>query len=134
MQADKEKYTQTFDGGIYTTIAPELLPSNAARYILNCNVLSTASGNVGIITNVKGNKEVTFTLPSGINRTLGYAKDEERANLYMFVWNSNNYHTIYRFNNLTRSVIPVLQNLTDTGGENIFTLTEEFILHADVVM
>lgn len=134
MQADKEKYTQTFDGGIYTTIAPELLPSNAARYILNCNILSTSAGNVGIVTNIKGNKEVTFTLPSGVNQALGYAKDEERTNLYLFFWNSNNYHTVYRFNYLDKSVIPVLQNITDTGGDNIFTLTQEMILHADVVM
>lgn len=133
MPADKEIYTQTFEGGIITTVAPELMPKNAATYILNCNVLSTSAGNVGIITNVKGNVQIPINLPEGDNEAVGYAKDQERNNLYIFVWNSEDLHTIYRFNVLDRSVIPVIQNLTDTAGADVLNLNGEFVLHADVV-
>lgn len=124
----------TFTEGINTVVAKELMPANQAKYILNCNILSTANGDVGIVTNIKGNKQISFTLPDGDNECIGSAVDEESNNFYFAIRNSNNYHTWYRYNSVDRSVIVVLQSLTDSNDEPLWYWTDgELILHADIV-
>src|SRR5215217_2307806 len=126
--------TNTFVEGVDTTTDKLLLPPTKARYMLNCNVMSSGSGNVGIVTNLKGNTLIDFELPDGDNRTIGIATDEEVNKFYYFVWNSNDYHGIYQFDGLTRQIVCVLQNLTDTGNIDIMHLDPDYlILHADVV-
>lgn len=134
MPLDKQPVTHTFTSGIDTVTAEEYLANDKARKILNCNSLSTAVGDVGVITNVKGNTLIPNTLPSGENKTIGYAVDEESNNLYIFNCNSNKYHGIYRFNSLDKTIIPVLINLTDTSDIDILRFDPKYrILHADVV-
>lgn len=126
--------THTFVDGISTVIAPELTPPTTARYILNCNILSQGEGNVGIITNVKGNKLVSTPLPAGENKCIGTASDEEANKFYFFVWNSNKLHSILQFDGLSKQITTALENLTDTGNIDIMGLDKDYlILHADVV-
>jgi hypothetical protein len=130
----KKVHTQTFEGGIVTTIAPELRQPNTAEYILNCDILSSGEGNVGILTNQKGNILVSTPLPDGENKTIGYALDEESGRFYFAVWNSDGYNTWYQFDSVERKVSIVLQSITDTGGIDILRWDKNFkILHADVV-
>ena len=131
----KKVHTATFDGGIISTIAPELRPSNTAEYILNCDILSSGEGNIGVLTNQKGNVLIETPLPEGQNKTIGIATDEESNNFFFFVWNEFANHTIYQFNELERRVSIVFQNLTDTDGIDILRFDKKFkILHADVVL
>lgn len=134
MAKAKVIHTHVFTSGIDTTSAPEYKPNNVCEYILNCNSLSSSSGNVGIITNIKGNTLIPTTLPEGENIRIGWVPDEESNNFYTFLWNSEGYHTIYRFNTLEGRETVILQNLTDTNNIDILRFDKEFlILHADVV-
>jgi len=134
LSEQKQVHLQTFDGGIDSVSAPELVKPNQYDYALNINTMSTANGDVGVVTNIKGNVLIPKTLPSGRCRTLGWARDEEKNKLYEFVWNINGYHTIYQFDGLTNQSIVVMQSITDTGGIDIFGWTEfELILMTDVV-
>lgn len=130
----KQVYTQLFSGGLDTVTAPEMRKSDTYFYALNINVMSTAQGDVGIVTKIRGNVLIPKTLPSGRCRTLGWAKDEEANKLYEFVWNENGYHTIYQFDGLLNRSIIVMQNLTDTAGVDIWGWSEfDLILMTDVV-
>lgn len=131
---EKQIHIQTFDGGLNTTDAPELVKANQYSYALNINTMSTANGDVGVVTNIKGNVVIQKVLPSGRCRTLGFARDEEVNKIYEFVWNEKLYHTIYQYDAVTNQSIVVLQNITDTGGTDIFKWTEnDLILMTDVV-
>lgn len=131
---DRIKHIQRFTGGINTVLAPKLMPDDKSEYILNCNVFSNAEGNVGAVSNIKGTVEVEFTLPAGYNKTIGWAADEEKNNLYFFVYNSLGYHGIYRYNAVDNSVVSVMVCISDTGGEDIFKWNDrDLILHANVI-
>lgn len=126
--------SHNFSGGMTSDLAPEVMEANQYRYMLNCNVLSTSEGNVGILTNVKGTVEIPVPLPDGLNKTIGWCADEEKNNLYFFVYNSDGYHGIYRYNSVDNAVIKVMECITDTGGVDIFRWKErDLILHANIV-
>lgn len=48
-------------------------------------------------TNVKGNIEVSFDLPSGENKCIGAYNDRQNRTCIYMIWNSNFNHGIYRF-------------------------------------
>lgn len=126
--------TNTFDGGMTSDLAAEAIPTNMYRYMLNCSVLSSADGDKLVVSNVRGNSEVFYALPVGVNRVIGAALDEETNNLYYAVWNSEGYHSWYRFNSVDRSVVKVLQLRTDTDDSDIWGWNENvLILHANVI-
>lgn len=119
---------------VNTSDAREYLSATEAVFMLNCITLSTAKGDVGVVTNLKGNTLVSTDLPEGRNRTLGWASDEESNKFYYFVWNENGFHTIYRYDGLLNRIDPVMQSITDTGGVDIFRWTEQDLIRmADVV-
>lgn len=126
--------THTFQDGVITSLAPEIMPPTSARYILNCNILSQGEGNVGIVTNFKGNLKIPFDLPAGENKCIGSAVNEENNRFYFFIWNSNGFHRIQQYDALTKQISVALENLTDTGGIDIMGLDPDYlILHAEVV-
>lgn len=130
----KKVYTQTFTGGINTTSAPEFLESNQYRYMLNCEVLASGTGSVGVVKNIRGNTLISTPLPAGENKTIGTAKDQEENLFYFFVWNSLGYHTIFEYNALSENVIVVLQSITDTGGFDVLNFSKDYlILMTDIV-
>lgn len=134
MAEEKKIALQTFEGAIDTVTADEHLQPNRVRRLFNCHILSQGSGEVGIITNMKGSSIVSYTLPAGENKCIGSVNDEEVNKFYFFVWNANSFHSILQFDALTRSVVKVLENLTDTGNLDIMRLDKDYlILHADVV-
>lgn len=117
-----------------TDVARELLGENEAVYMLNCNTMSTAAGNVGIVTNLKGNVLVEIELPEGINEVIGTAKDEEVDKFYYFLWNSEGFHGIYRYDGLLNAVDKIMENITDTGGIDVLRFNRDnLILMTDVV-
>lgn len=119
---------------VNTSDAREYLSANEAVFMLNCVTLSTAKGDVGVVTNLKGNTLISTNLHEGRNRTLGWASDEENNKFYYFVWNENGYHTIYRYDGLLNRIDAVMQSITDTGGVDIFRWKEEDLIRmADVV-
>lgn len=130
----KEKHINTFIGGMNTVLAPDVMENTMYTYMLNCNVTSTADGNVGIITNPKGNIPVQVLLPEGENKTIGIAKDEESNKMYFAVWNSLGFHSWYQFDSISLTVKLIFQSITFTGGEDILKWEDgKLILHANVI-
>ena len=64
----------------------------------NIRVSSDEDGNGGVIKNVKGNTSVQLSqaLPIGNNRVIGVCENDSENELYFFVWNSNENHTIWK--------------------------------------
>lgn len=132
--SQKQVHTQTFTDGVKTTIARELMPTDSAAYMLNCVTLSQGEGNIGIVTNNKGNLKIPFDLPEGENKCIGTAVNEENNRFYFFIWNSNGFHRIQQYDALTKQITIALENLTDTGEIDIMNLNKDYlILHAEVV-
>lgn len=126
--------TNTFNEGIDTSTDKTLLAPTRARYILNCNTMSTAVGNVGIVTNLKGNSLIEFTLPEGDNVCIGTASDDEKNKFYYFLWNSEGFHGIYRYDGLLKKIDAIVLNITDTGGLDVLNFKREnLILMTDIV-
>lgn len=76
--------------------------------------------------NVKGNRFVAYNLPGGTNKVIGCKPDPLRNCVYYFIFNSGLYHTIARYNNATRIVQTVFQNITDTGNIDILQFNENY--------
>src|SRR5690606_36765244 len=126
--------SHNFSGGMTSDLAPEVMEANQYRYMLNCNVLSTSEGNVGILTNGKGTIEITVPLPDGLNKGMGWGDDEETNTLYFAVYNSLGYHVWYRYNSIDNAVIKIMECITDTGGTDIFGWSEiDRILHINII-
>lgn len=132
--AEKITQRQTFNGGINTTSAPEYISNDEAYYMLNCVVLSTGEGNVGLVQNAKGNTLISTALPEGENHVIGYASDEESNKFYYALYNSNGFHTWYEFDAIEKRINIVLQSKTDTNNIDILRFDKDhLILHADIV-
>lgn len=126
----KKIQSHIFVDGVNSDLSDEHITSRQARFMLNCNILSTAEGNIGVVTNVKGNIAIPVELPEGDNKTIGVCLDEESDCFYYAVWNSNNYHTWFKFDAISETVSVVIQCIRDTGGVDIFQWKEkDLILH-----
>lgn len=94
-------------------------------YIDSINVTKDAIelSNDGVLTNIVGNRLVSYTLPAGTNKTIGAYSNTIRNTVIEFVYNSNNYHSIIEYNNTTRTRTKILENLTDSGSVDILGFT-----------
>lgn len=134
MASEKKIARHSFEEGVNTVLASEALPNNFARYMLNANILSQGEGNIGIVTLVKGNKQVPFGLPSGANTCIGHAVDLENNKFYFFNHNSTALHGIYQFEKISGKISEVIINKTDTGNIDLLNFSLDYpILHAEVI-
>jgi hypothetical protein len=134
MADEKKIATITFQGGRNTDVADQLLPDSQFRRMLNMRVFSI--GDKGIATNILGTTLISNDLPVGDNLCIGRFSDEENNCFYYCIWNSNKYHTIYQYNDSSRTVVKVLQNLTDTNNVDILRWSKDkkyWLLHIDVI-
>jgi hypothetical protein len=134
----KEKKIQlnSFEAGVDADSAEfgkKGIQPSFARFLLNCRLFE--DGYNGIIKLVKGNTQVTNSyLPAGNNLALGWGSNEERSKFYWFNWNSNGYHGCYCYNDLDQSVTPVIQNILDTDGVDIFHFDPGYLInHVDII-
>lgn len=124
----------TFSGGQNTDFALEHIAKGDYLDALNIITSSSGEGNIGMVKNLKGNKQIVFTLPEGINKCIGTAQNSEHKKFYFFIYNSLKSHGIYQYNALDKTVTAVLINLQHTGGEDILNFDpNHLILHAEVV-
>lgn len=131
---EKKKHIQMFTGGMNTVISPNLMPTDNYHYMLNCDVTTYSSGNVGVVTPLKGNMEVKVNLPSGDNKTIGVCKNEESNKMYYAVHNSNGYHGWYEFDYISLTVKRIFESKTDSGGVDILQWKDsDVILSVNIV-
>jgi hypothetical protein len=68
---------------------------------LNVRFSADVDGDGGVIKNAYGNAAIAFKsgdgLPAGTNEVIGSLANTQDGEIYFFVWNSNNNHSVYRF-------------------------------------
>lgn len=65
----------------------------------NVRISATDNGDGGVIKNAKGNISISLSqsLPIGNNRVVGVCENDSENELYFFVWNSQENHTIWKY-------------------------------------
>ena len=96
----------------------------------NIRVSSNEDGNGGVIKNVKGNTAISLgqSLPIGVNRVVGVCENDSENELYFFVYNSNENHSIWKYSpRVSSDATLVLQS-------DALEFYPESQLHADAVL
>lgn len=99
---------------------------------LNVRVSQDDTGNAGVIKNVAGNTIVAYnsasdSLPAGSNRVVGHVTNLQKDEVFYFVYNSSNDHSIYRYSISKERVYKIYQDSTLNFKETSF-------VSADVVV
>lgn len=122
----REIAAYSLEGGMNSDVALDKMPPGDYLYALNIDNGSTGVGEVGLITNIRGNTLVDVTMPAGDNKTIGTCKDEKNNKLYYFVYNSLGNHTIVRYDYSANALKILLE------GPFLNFHPEHLILHADM--
>lgn len=78
---------------------------NPLRDLLNGRYLSSKDGNTFMVESIKGTVEVpNAQLATGINLCIGTYENIERNLLIFFIWNSNGYHGVFKYDGTTESI------------------------------
>jgi len=125
MMSDFEEIKYPASGGLNKDTSQNVMPESDYPYALNC--IRDESGEYGVITNAKGNELVSFALPAGTNKVVGFREDtEDQAGIYM-VYNSNDDHCIVRFYSLTDEIEFILDS------ESELNFQEDSYLAVDII-
>lgn len=104
---------------IITDLAYELMPEDASPFLKNANTSYNKNGqsegedhNLGVLTPIQSNiNNAVFgdALPAGTNITIGAYYDRKMNQMYWWVWNSNDDHTIWVYDAYNNAATLVLQ-------------------------
>jgi hypothetical protein len=95
--------------GLNTDVEPRFLSPGDYIYMENGRVGSTQVGKLGAVENIKGNSQVSFTLPAGTNKCIGSYEDNTNWAMVYFVHNSNGDHTILKYDTLSDSITKIAE-------------------------
>jgi hypothetical protein len=116
-----------FLGGLNSDDEDRLLAAGDYRYALNIRNSKTDKASVGSIENTKGNTEITFALPDGINKCIGSKYDSTNNRIIFFISNNLSSHSIYELNIGTQVVTLLLQS-------SVFNFNRDYpILHCEII-
>lgn len=129
---------KTFVGGINQDDADFLVQPTEYLGGLNIRFVTTENGEVGNITNIEGTQEknqtknsagatVTWSLPAGVNRTIGAFEDTAKRRLFWFNWNSNGNHGIYCYDNDDNIIYTVFYQ---SGLSDVLNFQESSFVHS----
>jgi hypothetical protein len=108
---------------------------NAYRDAFNVRITDYAGGNSLAITNVKGNTEKTYTLPTGHNYVIGSYDDKLNKNVYYFVYNSEDSHSILKYDYTNDVVEKVLEGDLEFSLayfiDSVALLDNRFLIYTD---
>ena len=111
-------------GGLNQDVDENFLKPNDWTDALNIRNTDRLDGSDGVISNIKGNTLVSFTLPGGTNKCIGSYANEQTKLYYSFIWNSGGFHTITEYDINANTVTKVLQSKTDTSGIDILNFQQ----------
>jgi len=99
-----------FTGGLDQDLEDRYLEQGDWRFALNIRAGTTDQDSVGTIENVKGNTLISFTLPGGNNKTIGWVEDPKQNRVLYMVFNSGGVHSILSYNYRVNTIATVLQS------------------------
>jgi len=114
---------KNFSGKMDLDSSPYRVSTNDHIDALNITKDAVEGSNDRVLTNIVGNRLVSYTLPSGTNTTIGAYPNTVRNTVIEFVYNSNGYHSIIEYDNTTRTRTKIFENLTDSGAVDILGFT-----------
>ena len=112
---------------------PKVLKSIELVDALNVRISNDDDGNAGVVKNIKGNTIVGYknssldSLPSGTNKVIGYITNMEKDEVFYFVYNDNNDHSIYKYNVSDDNIVKIYQ-------DKILKFAEYGFVKADIVV
>jgi hypothetical protein len=109
----------SFGGKMNLDDAPFRMPKEDYLDALNITRDSQAQGQDRFVSNILGNRQVAYTLPSGQNKTIGFYPDKIRNRGYYFIWNSNNKHSILYYDADNDTIVKILESKTDSNDIDI---------------
>lgn len=103
--------------GINKDISPAAVGNDGNRLIinpiidaLNVRYLGSDHSDGLVAEGFKGTTSVTnLNLPSGTNKCIGSYEDKQNNLLIFFIWNSNNNHSIFKYNPVDGSISLIIQ-------------------------
>jgi len=97
-------------------------------YIDALNVTKDAQGRGQdkVVSNILGNTIISYSLPSGVSKVIGFYGDKVRNRAYYFIWNSDGFHTIAYYDLSTQSIVTVLQSKTNSNGIDILNFNPSY--------
>lgn len=101
-----------------------LIPRDKYIDALNVTLDAVAGSQDRVITNVVGNRKISYSYPSGRGKYIGAYENTIRNTVIGFRWNENNYHGIYEVNLTSRTITKIFESITDSGGVDILNFTE----------
>lgn len=93
---------------------------------LNVQTSKSSGRNEGVLENIKGTTQIEYTLPDGINKCIGTITHQQSNNMFFFIWNSNNNHSVYYINDNTGIVKLVVQSSVLNFNKNGFIVGEAY--------
>lgn len=79
-----------------------------------------------IVSNILGNTEISYSLPSGTNKVIGFFPDKIRNRAYYFIWNSNGNNNILYYDANANTIVKVLTSKTDSDGIDILNFNPSY--------
>lgn len=124
MNTAHQKHKNVFVGQMDTDSDPGYVAQG--DYVDALNIVNGYGGIMGSVTNPKGTTPVVRTTPSGNGVVIGAKEDKQTGSVYIFVYNTDGFHEILRWNAKTETVVTVA-----TGSVLGFTQSWK-ISHAEV--
>ena len=101
---------------------------NNNDYVDALNVTKDAQGRGQdkVVSNILGNTLISYSLPSGVSKVIGFYGDKVRNRAYYFIWNSDGFHTIAYYDLSTQLIVTVLQSKTNSNGVDILNFNPSY--------
>ena len=115
-----------FNGKMNLDVAEYRIDGGDYIDALNITKDAQGTGQDRVVSNMLGNTLIPYTLPSGVNKVIGFYPDKVRNRAYYFIWNSEGYNTITYYDLNTESTITVLQSKTNSNGVDILNFNPSY--------
>ena len=115
-----------FSGKLNLDDAEYRITNNDYLDALNVTKDAQGRGQDKVVSNILGNTLISYSLPSGVSKVIGFYGDKVRNRAYYFIWNSDGYHTIAYYELNTQSIVTVLQSKTDSNGVDILNFDPSY--------
>ena len=115
-----EEIKNDFSGGLNLDDSPYKINPNEYFDALNITKNSIDESHDKVVTNIIGNRVVSYVYQAGgLPTTIGAKSHPLRGTIIEFAFHPAGYHSIIEFNSLARVRTKIFENLTDSGGIDV---------------
>lgn len=115
-----EEIKNDFSGGLNLDDSPYKINPNEYFDALNITKNSIDESHDKVVTNIIGNRVVSYVYQAGgLPTTIGAKAHPLRGTIIEFAFHPAGYHSIIEFNSLARVRTKIFENLTDSGGIDV---------------